>query len=204
MNAMGAAMAGRLVREALDLWSGVVTYDNAFEDPDAVRAAILAVPVQSVPAGGQVFHGIRMLPRSVSLSLGAVLQAVAPTAPPTLTFARSSPAGQVEPNDVHSDAEMAVLTAILYLNPDPAPGDGTIFWRRKATGSARGAWDADCQADSHDRDAWEPWRTVEAKYNRLLLFRSDYFHSRALVGNYGTGDNARLVIVAFCADAEIG
>jgi len=201
VKAIGAAVPG-FARDAVDLWSGVVTYDHAFVDPDAIRAAILTEPMQSVPAGDQVFHGIRMLPADVLLALRAALAVVAPTATIRLPFARSSPAGQIEPNDVHSDHEMGDLTAIVYLNPDPAPGDGTVFWRRKATGQARGVWDADCQIDSHDRDAWDRWRMVDAKYNRLLLFRSDYYHSRSLVLNYGQGDDARLIVVAFLSDPE--
>jgi hypothetical protein len=202
MRALGAGLPSA-VRDVVDLWNGVQVYDDVLSDPDAVRAAILGVPAQSVPLGDQVFHGIRLLPPE---ALGPILGALgvfAPRTSPQVVFARQSPAGQLEPNDVHSDAAMGTTTAIVYLNPTPAEGDGTVFWQRKATGAVRGPWDADCEADSHDRDAWERWRTVDARYNRLLLFQADLYHSRALVSNFGVGDDARLIAVAFLVPTEV-
>ena len=39
---------------------------------------------------------------------------------PTLNFVRQSPAGQVEPNFIHTDADMGDWTALYYLTADPA------------------------------------------------------------------------------------
>jgi hypothetical protein len=199
MKAMGGSVPSA-VREVVDLWNGVHVYDDVLDEPDAVRAAILGVPAQCIDfGGGQVFHGIRLLPADALVPfLGALrVFAAGMSIGPFPPFARQSPAGQLEPNDVHSDAGHGQRTALLYLNPTPADCDGTVFWQRKATGAVRGPWDADCEADSHDRSAWAPWRTVDARYNRLLLFEADYFHGRRIVENYGAGDEARLIVVAF-------
>ncbi len=92
-----------------------------------------------------------------------------------LSFFRRSPAGQAEPNYIHSDEAMGRFTAIYYMNPEPPQGDGTAFWN----------------------DATRPYYLVESKFNRLLLFDSKLRHSRALFDNYGEGDGARLIQVIF-------
>ncbi len=38
---------------------------------------------------------------------------------------------------------------------------------------------------------------MEARFNRLLLFVSDRFHSRSIHDNYGADEDARLVQVTF-------
>ena len=58
-----------------------------------------------------------------------------PAATPTLSFFRKSPAGQEEPHWIHTDVDMGDWTALLYLNPDPPAGDGTVFWTHLATGA---------------------------------------------------------------------
>ena len=116
-----------------------------------------------------------------------------PGALTTLTFFRQSPLHQEEPNYIHSDEGMGQWTAILYLNPEPAEGDGTTFWRFRPTGAIHGS----AREMAKDPGLWEPWQHVEAKFNRLLVFDSLYFHSRAIEENYGEGEAARLIQVAF-------
>ncbi|HEX7766603.1 MAG TPA: DUF6445 family protein, partial [Nitrospira sp.] len=107
------------------------------------------------------------------------------------------------PNYIHTDQDMGAWTGILYLNPDPAHGDGTTFWERKATKertSTASTMD-ECLPEWlawRDCDQWEPWQTVTAKFNRMVLFPAECFHSRALFDNYGsTATEARLIQVLF-------
>lgn len=150
--------------------------DDVLPDPHAYRIEALAQPFKDVTLGPDTFRGIAACPRG---DLAAVAE-TACGASPVLSFFRKSPEGQREPNYVHSDEMMGRFTAIYYMNPEPADGDGTIFWER-------------------DGDDWRPIRLVEAKFNRLLIFDAILPHSRALIDNYGQGDGSRLIQVVFLA-----
>ena len=103
---------------------------------------------------------------------------------------------------IHTDTDMGDWTAIAYLTDAPPAGDGTTFWRWKATGCLQSvATSREEQlaewAAWRDRTQWEPWTTVAARPNRVVLFPAAYFHSRAIADNYGIGDTARLIQVVF-------
>jgi len=172
--------------------TAILVFDDVLLDPLGYRAAVLAQPFGDVPAGDQVFHGISPCAHSSVPEL--IARELMPGARTTLTFFRQSPEGQQEPNFIHSDREMGDWTGILYLAPTPPAGDGTSFWRHRATGAMCGDFD---EAAARDLTQWERWHHVEATFNRLLIFQSDYFHSRGLEQNYGQGDDARLIQVLF-------
>jgi GNAT superfamily N-acetyltransferase len=154
----------------------------------------------SVPIGPVTFHGIAPC---ADQTLVRWIQDRYPHARPTLTFFRESPAGQHEPNFVHTDRDMGDWTAILYLTDDPAPADGTTFWRHRETGAtaSTATTEEEFRAEWQqwrDLSLWEPWQTVRAAPCRLLLFPAPCFHSRALFENYGAaGADARLVQLVF-------
>ena len=166
--------------------------DDVVINPRLYRDAALAHRFASVEAGPDVFHGIAACADPELPTL--LMRALPAGAAPTLSFFRQSPAGQVEPNYLHTDAMMGDWTAILYLNPDPPAGDGTSFWRRRETEDDRGAVIDDTMVDLAQ---WERWHHVDARFNRLLIFKSDLYHSRAIAENYGEGDEARLIQVVF-------
>jgi hypothetical protein len=169
----------------------VRVYDDVLPDPAGYRAQALAQPFGDVTLGPDVFRGMAVCPDP---TVPDRLRTLLPGADATLSFFRRSPAGQVEPNFLHSDAGMGDWTAILYLNPTPPDGDGTTFWEHRPTGAVTG----DLGMAPAARDAaWQPWQHVAAHWNRLLLFQADCFHSRALYENYGEGDAARLIQVVF-------
>lgn len=180
----------------------VLVLDDVLADPEAYRAAVLAKAPQDVEIGpGVVFHGIIEAP---STELTDAIVSRFPRLTPTATFCRQSPQAQVEPNFIHTDRDMGDWTGILYLNPNPAPGDGTSFYRLKATGQiASTAVEREASMTEwrmwRDLRRWQVWRTVEAKFNRCLLFRAPLFHSRAIFDNYGAGADARLIQVVFGA-----
>jgi RimJ/RimL family protein N-acetyltransferase len=175
--------------------SAVTVIDDVLPDIEAYRRAILAGPFADVETSpGVVFHGIN---RDVDGQLPLWIQTQYPSLTPTLTFARQSPAGQEEPHYLHTDRDMGDWTGILYLTADPPAEDGTTFWRSTATGAVQSMADVDEPDTWRDLAQWEPWQTVPARANRLVLFPSGYVHSRAMPGNYGTGANARLIQVIF-------
>lgn len=173
--------------------------DGAVPQPDDYRASALLCDFHSIPAGGACFHGMAEIGHS---PLAAMLEAEFLSLHVTYEAFRLSPEGQDEPTFIHTDADMGTWSGILYLNPDPPAGDGTTFWKRRVTGAlASPDVPRDEQpleaVDWADRSLWEPWRTVEAVYNRLLLFPARYYHSRALFGNWGAGLDARLIQLVF-------
>jgi hypothetical protein len=181
---------------------GIRVIDHALPDPQALRAEALTLPFQSIADGAATFHGIALVPHG---PLAALVQQVMPGARPTLSLFRQSPAGQPEPHYVHCDRSMGDWSAILYLTPDPPADDGTVFWQRQDT-AARGNDATTIEEYASDgaswfhADLWEPWYRVPAAFNRLVIFPSRLFHSRAIAENYGIGSDARLIHVCFGGD----
>lgn len=166
-------------------------FDDVLPDPMTYRTAALALPYGTV----YDFHGIA--PADLTLSDWIVMKC--PSLKPTLSFFRLSPAGQREPHYIHIDREMGDWTAILYLVPHPPAEDGTRFWRHRASGAIglERLPTADDLIAFMDESQWDTRLTVASVFNRLLLFPSGYFHSRAMLDNYGDGDEARLIQVVF-------
>lgn len=175
----------------------IVVIDDVLADPDAYRAMALSLPYQSYTIGLATFHGIALAPPAVS-ELIATMEA---RRKPTLSFFRKSPKGQTEPNYIHSDRSMGTWTGLLYLTKDAREDDGTVFWEHESGERFDTSETVDAYTTNGLRwletDQWMPWFTVAAKFNRLLLFESPYYHSRAIRENYGEGDSARLVNVTF-------
>jgi hypothetical protein len=185
------------VKTTLSVPGLITVLDDVLLSPQIYRAAALGLPFTDVHDGDDTFHGIA---ETANQTLPDVLMGILPPgATPVLTFFRQSPEGQVEPNFIHSDQAMSKLTAILYLSPAPPAGDGTDFWRTVDTYEDHGPLDKVAMADLEN---WTRWHHVEARFNRLLLFKGDLYHSRSLRANYGTGDDARLIQVAF-VDGEM-
>jgi len=173
--------------------SALTVVDDVLPDLAAYRAQALRQPFGDLPAGPVVFHGFAPPPND---TVAQAITARWPTLTPTLSLLRQSPLWQVEPTYIHTDADMGDWTALLYLTADPPADDGTTFWREAATGAR--SYDPRVPAAAWtDLEAWEAWTTVAARPNRLVLFPAGYYHSRALVDNYGAGDTARLIQVTF-------
>lgn len=173
--------------------------DDVLADPASYREAVLAGLFGDVSVGEVVFHGIQL---ADDPAVPTWITARYPSLTPTISFFRQSPAGQPEPNYVHTDRDMGDWTAIVYLNPSPAPGDGTAFWQHTGTGQFVSTTRDDVallaeQRAWRDRSQWDQVALVEAKFGRLVLFPAERFHSRAIPENYGTGDDARLIQVVF-------
>ncbi len=161
---------------------------DVLPDPQAYRAAALRATFQSVETAGGTFHGIAQPP---SEAFTDWLEGLGLTV--TTTCLRRSPLRQIEPHWVHTDADMGDWMAILYLNPLPPSDDGTVFWER-ADGKAGPAGE---YSNEPERDGYRPWLMVRARWNSAVVFPAAYRHARALYANYGTGDDARLIQIAW-------
>lgn len=159
-------------------------WDDVLPDPIGYWVAAQRQPFETVQLGSQAFHGIAAAPDTQLLV--ALADLLGQDLGRVTTFLRRSPILQAEPNFVHDDTSMGQWTAILYLTPFPASGDGTLFYRAVV----------DAPAWSRLTD-WEQWAFVGARFNRLIKFPAEWPHSRALVSNYGAGHTARLIQVMF-------
>lgn len=173
----------------------IYTFDDVIPDPAAYRAFALSLPYESFPVGTDLFHGIA--PTTDPRLRDAIVR-LFDNADPGLTFFRRSPLGQPDPHYIHTDSEMGDWTAVLFLNDPPHPEDGLLFWERLTTGHRSGDWSLhEEQVACADRLLFQPHQLVPARFNRLVLFQADLYHSRAIPENYGEGDEARLIQVAF-------
>ena len=169
-------------------------FDDVLPDPQAYREQVLKLDFRSYDFGNCVFHGIATGGPGAQLEKWITTRY--PSLKPNLTFFRKSPLGQVEPHFIHTDVDMGEWSALLYLNPDQKQGDGTSFWTHH-TGAIESPIPHERSQEGRDPSNWTLRERVVAKFNRMLMFPSSYFHSRAIFENWGDGNGARLVQVVF-------
>jgi hypothetical protein len=171
--------------------SNIVFFDNVLEDPDTYVDKILEQSFVDVPAGPQVFKGIQLVKNTY---VADRLQDFFPNTEVIHDFVRMSPENQEEPNYIHSDKKMCDVIAILYLNKDFPVYAGTDIYENKKTGSC---------IDTGKKQNWSAKNFnrsihVSMKYNRMIAFPADLYHSRSIKENFGEDLNSsRLVQVIF-------
>ena len=173
----------------------LIVMDGVLENPQAYREHCLSLEYRDYDFGHCIFRGIGL--GIVCTELMAKIKDINASLQPTLTFVRKSPKGQAEPNYIHTDIDMGEWSALLYLNPNPPAEDGTTFYTHKETGTIGSFVPHERSIEGHHPELWEVREKVDAKFNRLLMFPSHYFHSRAIFDNWGEDTNARLVQVTF-------
>lgn len=114
---------------------------------------------------------------------------------PALIFLRANPEGAAEPYQAHNDLNMADYTCIVYISDH----GGTAFVTHKETGMDRNdpgyaiEWAKDCNNEA----AWRVTKLVEMKPNRALFFDAELMHRGEPVTGYGSGPDARMIMVCF-------
>lgn len=119
-----------------------------------------------------------------------------------------APAGHLTSQWIHADNICAKYAAVLYL--DKNEQGGTAMWRHLQTRCDRlDATFAErlnlppaeivstMQREGCDESFWELAGYCGARFNRLVWYPSDVFHSRYPREGFGEGDNARLTWVCF-------
>lgn len=168
-------------------------FDNFLDNPDEYREEALKLNYRTYDFPNCSFHGIAL--SGMTAIVTDKLENVG--LKPELSFFRKSPLGQVEPHFIHSDVDMGEWSAILYLNPNPPAGDGTAFWTLVATGDIESMIPHERSEEGRDPKNFDLRCSVQAQFNRLLMFPSSYFHSRRIHDNWGDGADARLTQVTF-------
>lgn len=167
--------------------SNFLVIDDVLENPDEYVQDVLSKPFVTIPDGKKSFKGIQMVEDD---EVEKKLENIYTNYKVVNNFIRQSPVNQDEPNYIHSDRNECDLIAILYLNKKHPKNAGTLIYEDESRGSM-----VDFGLDN-DPD----FRTsvkLFMKYNRLIAFPSDLYHSRSIIKNFGTGDNSRLVQVLF-------
>jgi hypothetical protein len=188
------------VSDGTEVVPDIHVYDDVLPDPEGYRALALAHAFRTFTIGNVEWRGFA---ECEPPGLTDWLQGLRPDLKATLSLLRQSPKGQAEPHYIHTDRSMGDWTAILYLTPSPKAGDGTDFWRHRWSGvtesRAQSATEMAQEASAwSDQDQWSLRQHVASRFNRVVLFPAEYFHSRALYENYGDGDTARLTQIVFC------
>ena len=151
-----------------------IILDNVLLNPDQYVKDIHDNEFVDIYDGKNTFKNIQ--PRDHTDEFArSVLKALGRRYSVAWNFVRKSPANQEEPNFIHTDEMMGDLTAILYLNKEHPDTDGTTIYDANNTKCC----------------------TFYSKYNRLVVFESKVPHSRNIFENFGEGESARLIQVAF-------
>lgn len=207
--------------EALEL----VVLDEVLPDALDYRARALALPYQPAAAAQVNFpgrqtaggHASQALCQRVADALGRDLK----WGWPDHGAFRLSPAGSTARSDVHADHDddRPAYAGVLYLSLPQHCRGGTSFWRHHETGwtsvpdvdsgrisrwgsttafmrSLRAGQERAFATLAAARGEWERLLTVPMRFNRLIVYRSDHFHSIAeLFGE--TPEDSRLVQLLF-------
>jgi hypothetical protein len=156
----------------------VLSFDNVIKEPVEYVKDILSVGFEDVQFDSDVFKGIQA--RSHSDEFSSFLLNIFPKYEVAWNFVRHSPYGQDEPNYIHKDDMMGDITCILYLSKSFPINDGTTIYD----------------------DNKSPLCVLYSKFNRMIAFDSELFHSRNIFKNFGEGDKARLIQVVFLKEKK--
>lgn len=174
--------------------NGIRIFDDFLPDPTAYREQALRGEFRSFDFPECTFHGISFPAPAL---VPEMISEMMPGAVPNLSFFRKSPKGQEEPHYIHTDVDMGRWSAILYLNEQPESGDGTAFWTHNESGRIGSMIPHEFSTPGKSAEGWTRRRWVEGKFNRLMVFSSDLFHSRSIFDNWGENMTARLTQVTF-------
>jgi hypothetical protein len=166
--------------------SNILIVDHYLDQPDLYVKQVLEGEFQDVHDGEKIFRGIQI---SHNEEVEQKILSIFSGYEIVHNFIRQSPANQDEPNYIHSDKNMCDTIAILYLNQDFPKDAGTTIHENKKTNSIV---DRGEQADEFNKSI-----VVSMKYNRLVAFPADLYHSRNLLNNFGSGNQSRLIQVMF-------
>ena len=169
--------------------SNIVVFENVLNHIDQYVEQVLSKPFDDVSDGDRVFKGIQIVQDTL---VKYKLLNTYRNSEVVYNFIRKSSEHQDEPNFIHSDREMCDTIAILYLNKEYPEGAGTIIYENNDTESI-----IDFGTKEYDQDNFTESIRIAMKYNRMIAFPADLYHSRAIKENFGTGKDSRLIQVLF-------
>jgi hypothetical protein len=125
----------------------------------------------------------------------------------TLSFYRLGTPENEPTTYIHADRNCATWAGVLYLNEPEQCRGGTAFWRHKDSGreslseliNSSAFTDFDqLNREGNDESFWEMTGLVGMKFNRLVVYKSDLFHSRYPKAGFGSSPkDGRLIWTCF-------
>ncbi len=167
-------------------FNSLMIFDGVIPNPDKYVENILSKDFENFNDQVNTFKGIQLIEDEF---VSSFLKYNLNDAEVVYNFARKSPENQEEPNFIHSDKNMCDYVAILYLNKEFPKEAGTTLYENVHSSSMIDR--------EEDNKLFEKSISVYMKYNRMIVFPSDLYHSRNLKENFGSGDKSRLVQVIF-------
>lgn len=174
----------------------VIVINNFYEDPDSIRDLAMNMGLYPFIGGypGQRSLGV---PEELSLQLKTRFESILGVPITRWETYAGQPGDKYFMNTafqlitngdrswVHKDA--AQWAAVIYLNPDPDPDSGTGLFTHIETGVSM--WDPNDPASelNYNDDKWDisKWRCnleVKNQFNRLILYKSAYYHNSMVPG----------------------
>ena len=194
--------------------------DDFFANPHEVRRAALAMNYPA-PAAGENYPGRMSAERGLWPNIDQMFsmiigEPVRGNFKHLHGFFRLTGASDSGAADIHIDVDN-VWAGVIYLNPPEQCQGGTQFFRHKKYGTDHapvreedfkiyGAGNRlevlqkTIVPDGRDRDKWEMTMTLPMRWNRLVLFRSWFWHT-AGPGFGASNDDMRLVQLMFFESA---
>lgn len=178
----------------------ILVIDNAVSDPIGLRTRALNAEFADLEIPGDGVY-----PRNCIVEIPELIESVKQSLKSEVrdcfstvgTGFRLCFGGEVPQSFVHVDAAYGTLSAVLYLTlPDHCKG-GTAFWKHKPE-------EMQGEMDWSNPTEWEQTRLVEMKFNRLVIYPSNRFHSRWPQEAFGKGyEDGRLTAVGFFNEGPV-
>lgn len=195
----------------------LIVADDFSESADQIRDRALAGRFEEVAYQDHVYPGVQHdagLEEWVrSLVCPKIARLMQASVVPKLSFFRMGLRQHKPEVYIHSDTSVgAQFAAVYYLTPANACIGGTAFWTHRETMASRQPTIEDTQGrgdvlselfevynrDTNDESKWDMDGLVPMKWNRMILYPGDLFHSRFPKDYVAeTNDLGRLIWVCF-------
>ena len=185
----------------------IIVIDGFFEDPDAVVEYAKTLEYRGDVAGEHFERTMGMPEEYMKIALEKYLGSKVrddrvwhETAWSNMNMSFYKTKEGTVPNHVHHD--WADYSGVLHLTKDLPSNMGTQLWKHTETGdefafgtNKMGWWDTwqDYDRRMDRQEEFEKTDFIAAKYNRLVLFRGQMFHSASIPDNWN-GDRLCMLL----------
>ena len=184
--------------------------DEFLPDPDHTRQHALSHPFNTVEFDGHKYAGIG---QEVDATPELYLRILMGEIKIRMSFYRLSPGDDIPTAWIHCDPSCGEYAGVLYLSEPPTDlQTGTAFWRHRSTDLERIPYGSDLERlnlepedfealmmrDANNEKRWKLNTLIAHKFNRLVIYRAELFHSRFPYRSFGENkQQSRLIWVCF-------